>query len=142
VRRHAAAITFAAMSHGGARERMQLALLEGLDRKVQHIHGLVERFASDSANPDQWTGAMRRAFAHLKLEASGAGYDAMSQVCGSMDAVAKRTSGRQLKIRILREAVASLRAQIETESRIARMAAQREEQQEKNQQEAAEEEEE
>jgi chemotaxis protein histidine kinase CheA len=116
------------MSNTGSRERQQLAVLEDLDRKLQHIHGLVERFAGDSQNAEQWSTAIRRAFAHLKLSTSSEGFDSMAQLCGAMDAVAKRTGGRQLKIRLLRETVASLRSQIETEARIARMSAQREEQ--------------
>jgi hypothetical protein len=124
------------MTKQSSRERQQLDFLNTLDRKVQHLHGLIERFASDNANPEQWTAGIRRSFAQLKLETSGEGYDAMSQLCGSMDVVAKRTSGRQMKIRIMREAVASLRSQIETEVRITRMAAAREQELEERREEA------
>jgi hypothetical protein len=115
----------------GAKERQRLAELEAYGRRLQHAHGLVERFATDNANPDQWIGPLRRVFTQLKGEFALAGLDSMSQACSALDLVARRGGGRILKIRVLREGVASLRSHLETQERLARASASRTERDEK-----------
>jgi hypothetical protein len=99
-------------------DRQRLAFLGTLDGKVQHLHGLVERFAIESS--DQLVPAVRRAFVQLKLQLMGAGYDAMAQLCGGLDMAARRGGSRTMKVRILREGVGSLRLQVELEQRAIR----------------------
>jgi hypothetical protein len=55
----------------------------------------------------------------------------MSQACSALDLVARRGGGRILKIRVLREGVASLRSHLETQERLARASASRTERDEK-----------
>lgn len=98
-------------------DRQRLALLDTLGGKVQHLHGLVERFAAEKGDPGPWLQAMRRSFTQLKLELSGVGFDAMAQLCGAMELTARRGSTLSSKIRILREGVGSLRLQIDVEQR-------------------------
>jgi hypothetical protein len=99
------------------RERERLSNLEILQTRVQHVHGLVERFAAEREDVTPHIVAIRRAFSRLKLELSGMGFDTMAQICGSLDTAARRGGSQPLKSRILREGVGSLRFQIEVEQR-------------------------
>lgn len=101
----------------GPRDRERLANLEVLQSRVQHLHGLVERFAAERQDVTPHVTAIRRAFTRLKLETSGLGFDSMSQLCGSMDTAARRGGSQPFKSRILREGVASLRFLLEVEER-------------------------
>lgn len=99
--------------------QMQMATLRHMADKVQHVHGLVERFAStrDPRQVEMLAQPMKRAFGRLKLELMGAGLDTMSQLAGAMEIAAGRGGAPQSKGRILREGVGSLRFQIDHEQR-------------------------
>lgn len=101
----------------GPRERQKLAELEAFQQRVQHVHGLVERFGAERVNVDPHVTAMTRAFGRLKLTTSGAGFDSLSQLCAAMEIAAKRTGSKPFKLRVLREGVASLRMQLEVAQR-------------------------
>jgi hypothetical protein len=96
----------------------KLAALNEMSQRVQRVHGLVEQYASSKTNPDQYLMPMTRGFAQLKLQFMGAGLDAMSQLCGSMEIASKRGLSYMQKVRILREGVGSLRFQLEMEQRV------------------------
>ena len=87
--------------------------------KVQHVHGLVERFAAtrDPRQTEMLAQPLKRAFGRLKLELMGAGFDTMSQLAGSMEIASGRSGNPQSKSRILREGVGSLKFQVEQEMR-------------------------
>lgn len=97
----------------------RLASLAAMADKVQHVHGLTERFAAtrDPRQAEAMTPPLKRAFGRLKLELLGAGLDSMSQLSGALEIAAGRGQGQQQKVRILREGVGSLRFQIEQEQR-------------------------
>ena len=98
---------------------MKLAELRKLTDKVHHVHGLVEKYAA-AKTPQQARRQelpMKRAFGKLKLELMGAGFDALSQLAGSMELAAGRGGSQRNKTRILREGVGSLRFQMEQEQR-------------------------
>jgi hypothetical protein len=99
--------------------QMKLASLQAMADKVQHVHGLVERFATtrDQRQAEQLALPLRRAFGRLKLELMGAGLDTLSQLAGSMEIAARRGGSATTKSRILREGVGSLRFQVEMEQR-------------------------
>jgi hypothetical protein len=103
-----------------AADRQKMAQLEGFGGRVQHVHGLVERFAVDLAEAERWTAMLRRSLTQLKMELMGAGFDSMAQQCGALEMAARRGSSRVAKIRILREGIGSLRQQIELEQRTVR----------------------
>jgi hypothetical protein len=96
----------------------KLAALNEFSQRVQRVHGLVEQYASSKTNPDQYLMPMTRGFAQLKMQFMGAGLDAMSQLCGSMEIASKRGLSYMQKVRILREGVGSLRFQLEMEQRV------------------------
>jgi hypothetical protein len=97
----------------------KLATLHHMAERVQHLHGLVERFATtrDPKLSEPLVQPMKRAFGRLKLELSGAGLDSLSQLAGSMEVAAGRGGAIQMKIRILREGIGSIRFQLEQEGR-------------------------
>jgi hypothetical protein len=95
----------------------KLAILSEFSNRVQRVHGLVEQYATNKTNPDQYVMAMTRGFSQLKMMFMGAGLDSMSQLCGSMEIASKRGLSYMQKVRILREGVGSLRFQLELEQR-------------------------
>lgn len=113
------AAIFAGMGNLSPAAQMRIARLREMADKVQHVHGLVERYAStrDPRQLEQLKQPMKRAFGRLKLEFMGAGMDNMSQLAGSMEIAAGRGGSPQSKSRILREGVGSLRFQIDHEQR-------------------------
>jgi hypothetical protein len=95
----------------------RLSILNEFHARVQRVHGIVEQYSTSKTNPDQYLMAMTRAFSQLKMQFMGAGFDAMSQLCGSMEIASKRGLSYMQKVRILREGVGSLRFQLELEQR-------------------------
>ncbi len=98
---------------------MKLTTLQQVFDKVQHVHGLVERFATsrDPRLAEQYAQPMKRAFGRLKIELMGLGMDSMSQLAGAMEIAAGRSGPARTKSRILREGVASLRFQVDQEQK-------------------------
>jgi hypothetical protein len=89
--------------------------------KVARVHGLVEQYAAAKSNPGMYEMPATRALQQLKLQFMGAGYDSLSQLCGSMEMALRRGGSQTTKSRILREAVASLRFQLELAQRTIKM---------------------
>jgi hypothetical protein len=102
-----------------AKAQVRMASLQIMVDKVQHVYGLVERYASsrDEKTAEHLTQPLKRAFGKLKLDLMGAGFDSMSQLAASMEIAAGRGGGLRTKARILREGVGSLKFQIEQEQR-------------------------
>lgn len=99
--------------------QMKLATLQAMADKVQHVYGLVERYAAtqDPRQAEMLAMPLKRAFGRLKIELMGAGLDSLSQLAGSMEIAAGRGSSKQQKARILRESVGSMRFQVDQEQR-------------------------
>lgn len=97
--------------------QVRLATLGEFVPRVQHAYGLVELYATTTANREQYVLPMTRAFGKLKLQFMGAGLDPLSQLCGSLEIAAKRGLSPMTKVRILREGVGSLKFQLELEQR-------------------------
>lgn len=98
--------------------QQRMAALRTMADKVQHVHGLVERYAvtKSDTHADMMVLTLKRAFNRLKLDLLGAGLEAMSQMAASMELAAGRGTRRQ-RIRVLREGVGSLRYQLDAEQR-------------------------
>lgn len=101
----------------------RLRLLESLTPRVQHVHGLVERFAATPAAAEQYAPAIQRACGQLKKQLTGAGLDTIAQTCGAMEMTARRGGSNAARARSLREGVGGLRLQIETRIRAIRLEA-------------------
>lgn len=85
--------------------------------RLARIHGLVELYATVKTKPEQYEQPLRRGFEQLKREFMGAGYDALSQVAGSMVLALRRSGPHPMRARALREGVGAMRQQLELESR-------------------------
>lgn len=97
--------------------QVRLAELATLLEKVHRAHNLVEQYAAAKANAEQFLLPATRVFGQLKLEFMGAGFDAMSQLAGSMEIAARRGLSPMARVRVLREGVGSLRFQVELAQR-------------------------
>lgn len=106
------------MSRNMAFLAARLSALQDLESRVQHVHGLVEQFASavNRGADSPLAVPLRRAFGQLKLAFLGAGMDTLSQLAGSMEIAAGRGTPSH-RVRVLREGVGSMRHQIELEQR-------------------------
>jgi chemotaxis protein histidine kinase CheA len=102
---------------GKAASQVRHHTLMEFTEKIQHLHGLVERYAMARQNPDEYLPPIARVFARLKTAFLGAGFDNLSQLCGSMEITSRRGHSKQMKMRILREAVGSMRMQLDVELR-------------------------
>ena len=99
--------------------QIKMSALRNMADKVQHVHGMVEKFATEK-NPkiaERMSMPLKRAFGKLKLDLMGAGFDYMSQLAGAMEIAAGRGGSQRNKARVLREGVGSLRFQVEQEQR-------------------------
>lgn len=97
------------------RAQARLAVLKELDLAVLRAHGLVERFAAAKTDHETHAIALRRAFRKLKQDFTGAGLDALAQLAGGMEIAAARGTSPTTKTRILRDAIGSMRFQLESD---------------------------
>jgi HPt (histidine-containing phosphotransfer) domain-containing protein len=109
--------------HLSPQAQSKLASLTELQQRVHRIHSLVEQFAAAKTGHETLAQPIRRAFQQLRVQCLSAGYDALAQLCGSMELAAGRGGPITNKVRILREGVGSLRSQVELEQRSIRAAA-------------------
>lgn len=102
-----------------SRQQAQIAVLEGLTPKFAQMHRLIEELAG--ARPD--ISVVRRLCRLLdegKGATSGVGLSNLTQTMGSMGMMARRTGGEQMKIRGLREGLATLKINYEVALRAAK----------------------
>jgi hypothetical protein len=91
-----------------SRQQAQVTVLESLPAKFSQMHRLIEEMASLRAD----ISVVRRLCRVLdegKGATSGVGLSSLTQTMGSMGMLARRTGGEQMKIRGLREGLASLK---------------------------------
>lgn len=99
--------------------QIKINALRTMSDKVQHVHGMVEKYAvtKNAKEAERMVQPLKRAFGKLKLDLMGAGFDNMSQLAGAMEIAAGRGGSPRNKTRILREGVGSLRFQVDQEQR-------------------------
>ena len=95
-----------------SRQKAQLAVLETLPPKIEHMHRLIEEIAG--MRPDETvTRRLCRILDETKVAVNSVGMNALSETMGIMGTLARRTSGIQMKIRGLREGLGSLKINYE-----------------------------
>jgi hypothetical protein len=102
-----------------ARQQAQVAVLESLPAKFAQMHRLIEEMAGARAD----ISVVRRLCRVLdegKGATSGVGLSALTQTMGTMGMLARRTGGEQMKIRGLREGLASLKINYDGALRVAK----------------------
>jgi hypothetical protein len=104
----------------GPRETAQLSALEEFRRAAQTIHGLTEQFAAARSDEDQFASQIKRRYGRFKRALMVAGFDQIGQLAGSMEIAAGRGGSQRVKARTLREGIASIKFQLDTEERLIR----------------------
>jgi hypothetical protein len=102
-----------------SRQQAQVAVLESLPTKFSQMHRLIEEMAGPRAD----ISVVRRLCRLLdegKGATSGVGLSAMTQTMGSMGMMARRTGGDQMRIRGLREGLATLKINFDVALRAAK----------------------
>lgn len=102
------------MSPTGAR---RIGELEEINRKVQRVYAMVEQLASVKNGADALAQSIKRELQRLKMTLMQAGMDSVSQIAGGMEIAAGRGGNPNMKVRILREGVGSIKFQCELEQR-------------------------
>jgi len=98
--------------------QQKLLQIADFQLRVQRLHGLVEQYATARTNPTLLEPPIRRASEQLKIAFLGAGYGVLSQAAGTISVALRRGGAVAGKARILREAVGTLRSQLEAEQRV------------------------
>jgi hypothetical protein len=98
--------------------QQKLVQLGDFQLRLQRLHGLVEQYATSRTNPLLLEGPIRRTAEQLKASFMGAGYAPMAQLAGSITIAVRRGGAVGGKARVLREAVGSLRHQLDSEQRV------------------------
>lgn len=111
------------MPHINPHDQARLATLVELQRHTDTIYGLTEQFAAARSNQDIISHQIKRRYNKLKVSLTGAGFDHLSQLASGMEIAAGRSGSQRTKARILREGVASIRFQLDTEEKLIRQAA-------------------
>lgn len=94
------------------RQQAQLAVLEPLPRRFEHLHRLIEEMAALRAD-EALQRQLARNLDELKAQTSGIGLTGLSETLGMMGMLARRSGGLQMRVRGLREGLASLKINYE-----------------------------
>ena len=91
-----------------SRQQAQIAVLESLQAKFPMMHRLIEEMSMARADISV-TRRLCRLLDEGKGATSGVGLSSLTQTMGTMGMLARRTGGETMKIRGLREGLASLK---------------------------------
>lgn len=94
------------------RQKAQLEVLETLPKRFEHIHRLVEEIAGLRAD-ESLIRRLCRTLDEGKAAANAVNLTALSETMGMMGMLARRGGGVQMKVRGLRDGLASLRVNFE-----------------------------
>lgn len=94
------------------KQQVQLAILEPLPKRFEQINRMVEELASLRA--DETLGRqLARNLDEIKAQTASVGLASLADTCGMMATLARRSGGTQMRVRGLREGLASLRINFE-----------------------------
>jgi hypothetical protein len=91
-----------------SRQQAQVAVLESLQAKFAQMHRLIEEMSMPHADISV-VRRLCRLLDEAKGATSGVGLSSLTQTMGTMGMLARRTGGDTMKIRGLREGLASLK---------------------------------
>jgi hypothetical protein len=92
---------------------VRIAELESYAPRVGRLHSLIEQYAAEKGNADNWNQQIKRLAGDLKLALMTAGLESLSQICGAIVLTASRSGNQGTKARALRESMGSLKFQFE-----------------------------
>lgn len=94
------------------RQQAQLAILEPLPRRLEHLHRMIEEMASLRAD-EALQRQLARNLDELKAQTNSMGLTPLAETFGTMSMIARRSGGLQMRVRGLREGLASLKINYE-----------------------------
>ena len=97
--------------------QQRVALLEQFVAPVGRMNSLVEQYATAKTGHDNFNGQIKRLAGQMKIKLMAVGLDQMSQLCGSIEQAAGRSSSTGPKARLLRELVGGLKFQLDLQIR-------------------------
>lgn len=100
------------------RQQAQLAILEPLGRRFEQLHRMIEEMAGLRADESLQRKLVRN-LDEMKSQTTGIGLTGLSETLGMMAMLARRSGGLQMRIRGLREGLASLKINYEGAMRTA-----------------------
>jgi hypothetical protein len=101
-----------------SRQLAQLAFLQTLPRKLARIHSVIEEMAGLRAD-DVVVRGLARLLDQIKADAGALSLGGLSDTAGIMSTMTRRGGGLQMKVRGLREMLASLKINYEAAMRAA-----------------------
>jgi len=102
------------------RQKAQLGVLEALPARFQQMHRLIEEIAGLRAD-ESVVRRLTRLLDESKAATNAVGLTALTETMGIMGMLARRRGGHQVKVRGLREGLASLKINFEGALRSAKM---------------------
>ncbi len=94
------------------RQQAQLAILEPLPRRFEHLHRMIEELAALRADEAHQRQLVRN-LDELKTLTGSAALTALAETLGVMSMLARRNGGLQMRVRGLREGLVSLKINYE-----------------------------
>ena len=92
---------------------LKVTELESYSPRVGRLNALVEQFAAEKVNPDNWSHQIKRTAGDLRLALMTAGFESLSQICGTIVMTLSRSGNHGVKTRALREHIGNLKFQLE-----------------------------
>jgi len=92
-----------------AKAQLKIEVLAEARRKLDRIHSLVEQYAGTGHGEDAFLGPMARTATEVARLVMNNGYGVMADQANQIAMLAKRGTGKQTKVRTLRELVVSVR---------------------------------
>lgn len=94
------------------RQQAQLAILEPIGRRFEQLHRMIEEMAALRAD-ESLQRKLTRNLDEMKSQAAGIGLNSLAETLGMMAMLARRSGGLQMRVRGLREGLASLKINYE-----------------------------
>lgn len=95
-----------------SRQQAQLAVLEPIGRRFEHLNRMIEEMAALRAD-ESLQRKLTRNLDEMKSQAAGVGLSGLAETLGMMAMLARRSGGLQMRVRGLREGLASLKINYE-----------------------------
>lgn len=96
-----------------AAAQLKLDMLTQVRRKWDRVHGLVEQYGAASSGEDAFLGQISRAAMDVSRILMNNGLGVMADTANQLAMLAKRGTGKPMKLRAMRDYVVSLRQAME-----------------------------
>ncbi|HWP37136.1 MAG TPA: hypothetical protein VNL18_06230 [Gemmatimonadales bacterium] len=102
----------------GSKAQKKMDVIYEARRKWDRIHGLVEQYATQKVGEDMFLGQIARASVEVSRVFMNAGYGVMADQANQLAMLSKRGTGKQMKIRAMRDFVTAVKAAMERQEKM------------------------